>query len=517
VSVGTAATEIAGYGAKAAAQVWANDLQAQAQANQLQASIEDRQQQWQIQQASSNQDALVAAAQVRTANDQVAVAVAEQSVATMQSQQAQATLVLLSTQFTSPDLYKWMSDILGGVYRYFLQQATATGRMAQAQLAFERAEQPQTFVRLDYWQPPAELAASAALSDTRGMTGAEQLTQDLGQLDQYAFTSDTRLLNLSQTFSLSQLLPVEFLGFLSTGQLGFATPMAWFDQDFPGHYQRLIRQVSVTVVALVPPARGVRATLSSSGISQVIAANNGTFSQVTLLRDPQAVAFTSPVNATGVFATDLQPDMLLPFEGSGVATSWGLSLPPAANPFSFSSIADVLITIDYTALTDAGYQAQVIRGLNANLTRSADCAFSVSRDFPDQWYALINPPPGTASQPVTVTLTLAGQNFPAGIVPASLSTTQVAVQLAAAGPLVPVSVTLSHGGASGTALTDPGGIASTRRGAAGWSALTGTASGPVGDWTLTFDAAGAQLLQQGVVSDLVLIVSWLGQAPSWPT
>ena len=46
------------------------------------------------------------------------------------------------------------------------------------------------------------------------------------------------------------------------------------------------------------------------------------------------------------------------------------SLPPAANPFDFTSISDVLITIDYTALTDPGYQAQVIRRLNANLTPS---------------------------------------------------------------------------------------------------------------------------------------------------
>ena len=214
------------------------------------------------------------------------IATAEQTVATTQNQQAQATLQLLTTQFTNPDLYKWMSDTLGGVYRYFLQQATATARLAQAQLAFERAEPAQAFVRLDYWQPPAQLAASAAPGDTRGMTGAEQLAEDLSQLDQYAFTTDTRRLNLSQTFSLAQLLPVEFLGFLRTGQISFATPMSWFDRDFPGHYQRLIRQVRVSVVALVPPARGIRATLSSSGISRVTTASNGTFSQVTLRRDP---------------------------------------------------------------------------------------------------------------------------------------------------------------------------------------------------------------------------------------
>ena len=51
---------------------------------------------------------------------------------------------------------------------------------------------------------------------------------------------------------------------------------------------------------------------------------------MTLRRDPQTIAFTSPMNATGVFQVDLQPDMLLPFEGSGVDTTWDFSLPPAS-------------------------------------------------------------------------------------------------------------------------------------------------------------------------------------------
>jgi hypothetical protein len=505
--------EIVGYGVKAAAQMWANNLQSQAQANQLQAGIEARKQQWQIEQASANQDALIAAAQVTTANDQKDIATAEQAVATAQNKQAQATLAMLTTQFTSPDLYKWMSDTLGGVYRYFLQQATATARLAQAQLAFERAEQPQAFVRLNYWQPPAQLAGLAALPETRGMTGAEQLAEDLSQLDQYAFSTDTRRLNLTQSFSLSQLLPVEFVDFLRTGLISFTTPIAWFDQDFPGHYQRLIRQVSVSVVALVPPSRGIRATLSASGISQVTAANDGTFSQVTLRRDPQTVAFTSPVSATGVFQVDLQPDMLLPFEGSGVATSWDFSLPPAANPFDFTSISDVLISIDYTALIDPGYQAQVIRALNANLTRSADCVFSLVQDFPDQWYALNNPGPPPAARDVT--LAFGQMNFPAGISPGSLATTQIAVRLSASGPLAPVPVTLSRGAASGSATTDDGGIASTRRGAGGWNSLIGTS--PVGDWTLSFDASADPLFAQGALADVLLIISWTGQARAWPT
>jgi hypothetical protein len=517
VSPAATASAIVGYGVKAGAQVWLNNLQAQVQADQLQAGIADRQQEWAIQQASANQDAVVAAAQVKTANAQQTIAEAQQAVADTQNRQAKATLKLLTTQFTNPDLYKWMSDTLGGVYRYFLQQATATAQLAQAQLAFERAEPEQAFMRASYWQPPAQLAASAQ-KDTRGMTGAEQLAEDLSQLDQYAFSTDTRRLNLSQTFSLAQLMPVEFLAFRTSGQITFATPMQWFDQDFPGHYQRLIRQVSVSVVALVPPTRGIRATLSSSGISRVIAANDGTFSEVMLRRDPPTIAFTAPINATGVFQIDLQPDLLLPFEGSGVDTMWEFTMPPAANPIDFSGVSDVLITLDYTALADPDYQAQMIRQLNANQTRNSDRVFSFAQDFPDQWYALNNPAPASATRQTA--LTLSNADFPPGISPDSLTTTQIAIQLSASSLLTPVPVTLSHGTASGTATTDSGGVASTRRAADAWKPLTladGNTTSPTGDWTLSFDASADSLFQQGVLNDLLLIISWTGQAPAWPT
>lgn len=139
---------------KGGLEVAQNSIEAQLQANQLQAGVEQRRAEWRLQQASAEQESLVAAAQVVTATDQVAIAAQEQGIATLQHDQAVATLKFLNDQFTNADLYQWMSATLGGVYRYFLQQATATARLAQAQLAFERAEPARDLVRNDYWQSP---------------------------------------------------------------------------------------------------------------------------------------------------------------------------------------------------------------------------------------------------------------------------------------------------------------------------------------------------------------------------
>lgn len=502
--------EVAGYTAKAGLQIALNNIQAQAQANQLQASIENRVQSWQMQLASSQGDLSVAQDQLAAARDQATTAQDDLTVAQIQATQAAQTLQTLRNQVTSAAMYSWLAQTLGGVYRFFLQQATATAQLAQAQLAFERAESPRSFIRADYWQPPASLVTSATPSNTYGLTGAERLSEDLATLDQYAFSTDQRRLNISQTFSLAQLLPVEFLDFRQTGQISFGTPMSWFDADFPGCYLRLIRQVRLSVVALVPPSRGIRATLTTSGVSRVISAAATGFTEVILQRDPGTIAVTLPANATGVFDTDLQPQMLLPFEGSGVDTTWSLSLPRAANPFDFSSIMDVLLTVDYTALLDYDYRDLTIRALNADRTRGGDCLFSLATAFPDQWYQLSNPADVTV--PRTVTIALRTADFPAAI--EGIQASAISLQLVGSGgaALPSGTVTLAHNAETGTANIDAAGLAGTRRGAAGWVALFGD---PTGDWQLTLDTTLGGLIDSGTVTDVVLDITWAGQAPLW--
>ncbi|MHC3469376.1 Tc toxin subunit A-related protein [Streptomyces sp. 7R007] len=507
VEQGLAPELIGAMALKGGFQIAANHLEAQMQANQLQAGIEQRKDEWRLQQVAAQQDALVAAAQVATARDQVTIAVQEEAVADLAHDQAAATLKFLSGQFTNPDLYLWMSNTLGGVYRYFLQQATATARLAQAQLAFERAEPAQVLIRQDYTQSPPEMTANAT-PNRQALTGAEQLTEDLARLDEYAFSSARRRLNLSQTFSLARLMPVEFLRFRRTGTLAFATPMSLFDADFPGHYLRLVRQVRTSLVALVPPDRGIRATLYSNGISRVTTGRDGAFQDIVVRSDPGVVSLTSPVNAGGVFELDAQSEMLLPFESSGVDTTWEFQLPPAANPFDFSTIADVLITIDYTAAYDDTYRSQVVSRLNADRSRGADCVFSLARDFPDQWYDLNNPADPAAR---SVTVPLRDVDFPVGV--EALSTASVTVHLSSGDPVPDTVVTLTRGGAGGAA-TATGGIAGTRRGnATAWLPLCGSA--PAGDWRLGFGPDAAALFASGALDDITLVIGWIGQAPVW--
>ena len=115
------------------------------------------------------------------------------------------------------------------------------------------------------------------------------------------------------------------------------------------------------------------------------------FRSVVVRREPETVGLSSPREATGLFelVPDSQPELLLPFEGTGVDTIWRFELPKAANQFDYSTIADVLLTIEYTALNSLDYRQQVIQTLDPEL--SPDRPFSFRQQFPDQWYDLNNP------------------------------------------------------------------------------------------------------------------------------
>ena len=189
---------------------------AAAQVAQTKASFERRAQDWQLQKNLADKDRQIGVQQIRHAANQKEVALQEQKLANLQLDHAVAVVSFLANQFTNVELFEWMSGVLGRVYAYFLQQATAIAQLAQAQLAFERQEPAPGFVHSDYWQDPADTSAdngSGTPADRRGLTGSARLLQDIYRLDQYAFETDRRKLHLTQTLSLAQIAALEFSSF----------------------------------------------------------------------------------------------------------------------------------------------------------------------------------------------------------------------------------------------------------------------------------------------------------------
>lgn len=502
---------------KAASQV-AELAEASAGLMSTEASFERRKQEWELQQSLSNQDVAIGNQNIEIAVQDVAIAGQELNIASLQSDNSDATIEFLATKFTNADLYDWMSGILQSVYRYFLQQATAMARLAAYQIAFHRQEAPTAFIQNDYWTAPSQGSqnADAKSADRRGLTGSARLLQDIYQLDQYAFQTERRKLQLSTTISLVSLDPYQFQRFRETGLLSFRVPMELFDREFPGQYLRLIRRVRVSVIALTPPNRGIRATLTNSGITRVVVGGD-VYQSMIVRRDPEMVALTSPVNATGLFELDAQSELLLPFEDLGVEGTWELRLPRASNPWDFRSLADVLVSIDYTALHSFDYEQEMLASLTARVSQTR--GFSFRSHLPDPWYDLHNPDQTDA--PMTVRFRTSRSDFPPNL--ERLRIRHVAVYFArrdGAAFEVPALLRFKDEESSGFV----GGLARTRNGmgntrlgnAAAWTPMVGRA--PFGEWELGLPNSGQirNHFKRGEVEDIMLAVTVSGETPAWP-
>ena len=488
----------------------------EAQIQQTKASFERRADEWRLNRRVAEVDVQLAQRQIIGARGQHAVAQQERQVAAEQLAHARAVAEFLATKFTNAELYDWMSGVLARVYAFFLQQATAAALLAQAQLAFERQEVSSRIILTDYWQPTQ---SGQGAPDRRGITGSARLLQDIFRLDQHAFETDRRKLHLSQTFSMAQVAAYELEQFRQTGVLTVATPQSYFDRDFPGQYLRLIRQVSVSIIALVPAGRGLRATMSASGVSRAVVSRDS-FETVTLRREPEMIAFTAPINANGLFVLEPEGALLRPFEGMGVDTVWQLHLPKAANLFDYRGIADVLLTIEYTALESPEYRDQVIRSLDRSF--SGDRSISLRDQLPDVWFELSNP--DTVEDPsrrMRARVPIDQLDLPPHI--DELEVAQLTVFVVRGDALLDevALVSLSHTTPAGVTTRTAGtrtvrGIATTRRsGGAQWQALLG--AHPMGTWDLQFEDTPQvrKWFADGLIEDVVIVFTLAGRTSPW--
>lgn len=507
---------------KAFADTFGIEFQRQINRLNFQISQERRLQEWSLQKSLADQDVQIGEQQIEFANVHARIVDQERVIEQMKADHEKEVLDFLTNKFTNKELYDWMSGILERVYSFFLQQATSMAQLAADQLAFERQETPPGYIQGDYWEGASEESSSsspgAKAPDRRGLTGSARLLQDIYQLDQYAFEKNQRKQQLTKIISLAQLDPLAFQRFRETGVLPFTTAMELFDRDFPGHYLRLVKRVRTTMVALIPPNQGIRATLTSSGISRVVI--GGDLFQTTIVRrPPDTVALSAAFNATGLFELQEQPEMLLPLEDLGVATSWEFAMPKAANPFDYSTIADVLITLEYTALNSFDYKQQVIQLLNAKRTTSADRAFSFRNQFADAWYDLSNPEQ-TATH-ISVGFQIIPEDFPPNVENIRIENISLYIARRSGKNVEFESVDLSleqpGGGPPGGVCRTENGLISTRlANGGGWLALRDSV--PFGAWRLSLPYTEQTTLwfKDGDVTDILFVITYAGRLPEWP-
>jgi hypothetical protein len=195
---------------------------------------------------------------------------------------------------------------------------------------------------------------------------------------------------------------------------------------------------------------------------------------------------------------------------------WMSDVP--ANPFDYRTIADVLLTVDYTALDSLGYRQQVQQALPPTI--AAERAFSFQQEFADAWYDLHNP--DQTAEPMTVRFTTTRDDFPPNLT--NLRIQHLALYVARAnGQRIELPVTALRfaeadaGGQVGGGGLTLDGLISTRQGnAGGWAAIQGKE--PIGRWELVLPNTAEVIGQFAAehITDLLLVITYVGRTPTWP-
>jgi hypothetical protein len=203
----------------------------------------------------------------------------------------------------------------------------------------------------------------------------------------------------------------------------------------------------------------------------------------------------------------------------GVDTVWRLDLPKAANPFDYNAIADVQLTIEYTALGSEEYRQRVIRDLDRRF--SGDRLFSLRNQYPDTWFELNNP--DTVEDParrMRAVVPLSREDFTPHIQDLRVAhlTVFVARRDELADELTISSLDHISGGQTVTAgeVRTTGGVISTRRpGGTAWRVFIDR--NPVATWEIQLQdtAQVRSWFREGLIEDIVLVLTVSGTTPEW--
>ncbi|HBE9759335.1 TPA: neuraminidase-like domain-containing protein [Clostridioides difficile] len=299
---------------------------------------------------------------------------------------------ILKNKFNNVGLYSWMVGRISLIYWQMYQIGLNMAHVAEKayQLEFGCDDK---FINFNNWD-----------SMKKGLLAGEGLQLALNQMEASYYNKNKRALEVEKTISLAMISPEALLNLKSSGKCSFELTEKMFDYDFPGHYLRKIKSISISVPAVVGPFQNIKATLVQKNNSVV---TKPSLEAVTYLlgnkidNKPkegirenwlpnQKITISKGIDDSGMFLLNFNDERYLPFEGTGVISSWELEMLKETNRFNFDSISDVIINIKYTALEDSNFKKNVIELLSKSYPYVGGLYFPLQQIFSTEWNMFIN-------------------------------------------------------------------------------------------------------------------------------
>ncbi len=318
-------------------------------------SWDRRKQDWELQKTLAGDDVVQITHQIVGAVYQTSAAQKEINVQEKQIKHNEAIDDFLKSKFTNKQLYMWMISQIKTIYFQSYKMALELAKIAQKAFQYETGFKASdvNFITPVYWDSLHE-----------GLLAGEKLQYDLDRMDKAYMEKNKRRFEISKTVSLAALDPLALVKLKEKRVCEFNLNERLFDQDFPGHYCRQIKTISVSFPAIVGQYQNLNATLTQmthrtliepdkEGLLYLLAPQEGQQMPLSIRADwrpNQQVALSRAENDNGLFQLNFQDERYLPFEGTGAVSSWRLELNGALGSIDCSKIQDVIIKVEYTAL-----------------------------------------------------------------------------------------------------------------------------------------------------------------------
>jgi Tc toxin complex TcA C-terminal TcB-binding domain/Neuraminidase-like domain len=330
---------------------------------------------------------------------QIRIAVAGQELDNHEQQIRNAQVVddLMHEKFSNEQLFQWMRRQTSTLYFRLYQLAYDQAKRAESAYRYELGLTDSNFIQYGYWD-----------SLKKGLLAGDQLQADLRRMEMDYLERNKREYEITKHVSLLALAPFALVSLRETGTCTVNIPEALFDLDYPGHYFRRIKSVSLSIPCVTGPYTGVSCTLTLLKAAIRRQPDVGTAYARKDKRDSdsrfsdsfgaiQSIVTSSGQQDGGLFETNLRDERYLPFEGCGAISTWRLELPAEFRAFDYQTISDVILHFRYTA-RDGGADlkrecTKELVAIMSPILAAGESAclqrlFSLRQEFPVEWNLL---------------------------------------------------------------------------------------------------------------------------------
>jgi hypothetical protein len=331
---------------------------------------------------------------------------------TRQMEQSAEVQDFLRDKFTAHDLYLFLQKETAALYAKTYDLALQAARQAQHAFNLERGHTSRRFLPECAWDSLHE-----------GLMAGERLSTALRRMEKAYADENVREYELTKPFSLRLHFPEPFLRLRATGCCEIELPEWMFDLDFPGHYMRRIKNVTLTIPCVTGPFTGVHCRLTLLGsqtrVNPLLKApvhecccppepccsECGEEERLAREYDPcpddprivrcygarEAIATSTGQNDSGLFELNFNDNRYLPFEFMGAVSRFRIELPPENNFFDMNTLSDLMLRLNFTA-REGGTLLRRAANVSAQRHLPGDgwCFFDVRHEFPDAWQLFLD-------------------------------------------------------------------------------------------------------------------------------